>query len=50
MPHPAGEISVSYKFGRRLQAEINLPAGVTGTFCWQGKETPLHAGQNKLTL
>ena len=50
IPHPAGEISVSYKAGRRLRAEINLPEGVSGTFVWQGKETPLHAGQNQLTL
>ena len=50
MPHPAGEIAVKYKVGRKLQAEITLPAGVTGTFFWKGTETPLNPGLNKLSL
>ena len=50
MPHPAGEIAVKYKVGRKLQAEITLPAGVSGTFYWKGTETPLHSGTNKLSL
>lgn len=49
MPHPAGEISVSYKVGRKLQAVITLPEGVSGTLCWQGEEIPLRPGQNRLT-
>ncbi|MCR4860427.1 MAG: alpha-rhamnosidase [Bacteroidales bacterium] len=50
MPHPAGEISVHYKAGRKLQAEISLPAGVSGTFCWKGTQTALKPGLNKLSL
>jgi len=50
MPHPAGEISVHYKVGRKLHAEISLPTGVSGTFCWKGKQTALKPGLNKLAL
>ena len=49
MPHPAGKISVDYSnSGNGLKAEINLPAGITGTFIWDGKSYNLKSGINKL--
>lgn len=51
MPHPNGEISVSYKQTKKgLTAEISLPEGVSGTFVWEGTSTQLKGGQNSLTL
>ena len=51
MPHPEGMISVSYdNSGRRLKAEINLPANVTGTFVWEGQNYQLKGGNNKINL
>lgn len=46
MPHPLGDIAVSYHVGKRgdLFAEITLPDGVEGTFRWKGKSYPLHGG------
>ena len=29
-----------------LDAFVELPAGVSGTFVWEGKEYPLQAGKN----
>ena len=46
MPHPDGEISVSYRHGRKLKAEITLPAGVSGTFMWNGTSKELVPGKN----
>ena len=51
MPHPSGEISVHYKVkGKKLQAEIVLPASVDGLFVWNGKEQYLRGGKNTFTL
>ena len=46
MPHPKGIIKVSYD----RNAVITLPAGVTGTFVWKGKETILNSGENKIKM
>ena len=48
IPHPAGFIRVDYKLDKkgRLDAFVELPAGVSGTFVWEGKEYPLQAGKN----
>jgi hypothetical protein len=43
IPHPAGKISLSMaRVGEFWTAKIALPAGVEGTFEWQGKSHPLH--------
>jgi hypothetical protein len=47
VPHPQGEIQVSYKPG---SASITLPGTVSGSFVWQGKKYPLKAGKNLLTI
>lgn len=48
IPHPAGFIRVDYKLDKkgRLDAFVELPAGISGTFVWEGKEYPLRAGKN----
>ena len=47
-PHPKGEIRVEY---RRtpvgLRATITLPAGLSGSFVYQGRAHPLHPGLNR---
>ena len=50
IPHPAGDVSVSYKEdGRgRLTATVSLPDGVDGTFVWKGKSRRLHSGEQTL--
>ncbi|MFD3003557.1 alpha-L-rhamnosidase C-terminal domain-containing protein [Pontibacter toksunensis] len=53
IPHPKGQIKVKYSVNRKnqLKAEVTLPEGVTGTFVWNGKETPLTGGKkNSLSL
>ncbi len=51
IPHPNGEISVKLALeGGKLEAEVNLPASVTGDFIWRGERRALKAGQNKLSL
>ncbi len=51
MPHPNGMISVSYRLKKEnLTAEISLPQGVSGSFVWKGKTTPLVPGKNALML
>lgn len=52
MPHPKGNISVSYKFDKRgvFTAEITLPETVTGLFIWKGKEFELKGGKQTITI
>ena len=51
VPHPKGSISVQYKLrGKTLRAEITLPEGVDGEFCWNGRTQELHGGMNTLSL
>ena len=51
MPHPAGKISVDYNVsGNGLNADIKLPAGITGTFVWKGKNYELKGGENFIEL
>ena len=52
MPHPAGDIEVVLERtgARGLRARATLPAGVTGTFEWDGRRVPLHPGPQELTL
>jgi len=50
-PHPHGLIHVEYKRnGAGLDASIDLPGTLTGNFVFKGKTTPLHAGENHLTV
>ena len=45
IPHPNGEVVVKLvQLNGKLEAEVSLPAGVTGEFVWQGKRRPLKAG------
>jgi alpha-L-rhamnosidase len=51
VPHPAGEIHVSLeRDGEALKARIVLPEGINGTLHWRGKELPLHAGEQALSV
>ena len=51
IPHPQGAISVKYRVqGKALQAEINLPAGVTGTFTWGGQSRELSGGKTTIKI
>jgi alpha-L-rhamnosidase len=52
VPHPAGDVDVSLtRVGASgLRAQVTLPPGVTGTFEWNGRRVPLHAGRQELTL
>lgn len=51
IPHPNGEVAVKLALnGAKLEAEVNLPANVTGEFIWRGARRPLKSGLNRLTL
>lgn len=50
IPHPKGNISVSYRVGKKLKADIILPPEVTGTFVWRGRQLPLHPGRQSVEL
>ncbi len=48
-PHPAGTIDVHFeKKGNALTGEVTLPANLTGTLAWNGKEQTLHGGVNPI--
>lgn len=49
-PHPQGEIRSDLQFADgKASGTIELPAGITGTFVWAGKEYPLQAGVNRIS-
>ncbi|HEV2494408.1 MAG TPA: alpha-L-rhamnosidase C-terminal domain-containing protein [Terriglobia bacterium] len=51
LPHPLGDISVSYqREGSHLAVDVTLPAGLTGTFSWKGRTVPLRRGQQHLAF
>ena len=51
MPHPEGSITVHYQVkGKKIKAEVELPAGVDGLFLWNGKQQYLRGGKNSFTL
>jgi hypothetical protein len=51
MPTPKGVISVRYtRDNQVVKAHISLPPGLPGELNWHGKLTPLHAGEQELTL
>jgi hypothetical protein len=51
MPHPRGSVAVKYSHADgNWNMNVNLPAGVSGSFVWKGKTYPLKAGANSLKL
>lgn len=52
MPHPEGNISVYLKrIGKNgIKAVITLPAGIPGTFSWNGHTVALHGGKQSIVL
>jgi hypothetical protein len=50
VPHPAGDVDVVLaRVGARgVRATVTLPAGVTGTFAWDGREAPLRPGRQEI--
>lgn len=52
MPHPKGKIIVAYKQRAtgKWDFSVQLPATVTGTFIWKGKQYALHEGNNSFEL
>ncbi len=51
VPHPRGDVDVALERvgSRGVRARITLPAGVTGTFEWNGRRVPLRAGMQEIT-
>ena len=52
MPHPDGTISVSLERKRKdsIEGTVLLPAGIKGTFIWNGKRMALHGGKQQVNL
>jgi alpha-L-rhamnosidase len=51
IPHPRGEVAVSLNvIAGKLEAEVDLPAGVEGDFVWGEKRRPLASGRSRLSL
>ena len=51
IPHPKGNISVKYtRQNNKWLIKVNLPDETPGRLVWKGKEYPLKAGENNLTL
>jgi len=51
LPHPAGQIITRVKrAGVGVQAEVTLPADVSGTFVWEGQTVALKAGENQVEI
>jgi len=51
VPLPQGTIQVKMKLsGGKLEAEVDLPASLTGIFLWNGKKIKLKSGKQMITL
>ena len=51
IPHPGGQISVSYKLqNKKWSISIQLPNSTDGTFIWKGKSYPLKGGNNQFSI
>jgi len=51
MPVPHGEIDVEYtRTEKGIEAEVSLPAGVSGKLIWKGKEIPIQGQTHSLAL
>ncbi|WP_040006601.1 alpha-L-rhamnosidase-related protein [Fibrisoma limi] len=48
MPHPRGDMRVMLKRTGQtgIDGSVTLPAGLTGTFLWNGRSIPLREGRN----
>ncbi len=50
-PHPAGMIKVTYhRSGKALDATVDLPGSLSGTFLFAGKSWPLKPGTNHIQV
>jgi hypothetical protein len=51
VPSPKGAIEVKYEVvASALDAEVTLPADVTGELLWKGKTVSLHSGNQRISL
>jgi hypothetical protein len=51
LPHPRGQIKVEYqRKGNRLEADVALPADVSGWFVWNGQKVALKPGPQHLSF
>jgi hypothetical protein len=51
IPHPKGEITVSYELKKnKWEVIINLPENTTGLFIWKGKQYGIKPGKNDYNL
>jgi hypothetical protein len=51
MPVPSGMVEVKFqRAGKKVEARVALPAGMSGNLNWKGRRTRLHAGQQMITL
>ncbi|WP_025414468.1 family 78 glycoside hydrolase catalytic domain [Gemmatirosa kalamazoonensis] len=52
VPHPLGDVEVRLERvgATGVRGEVTLPAGLSGTFVWRGREAPLHAGRQEIRL
>ena len=51
VPHPAGAIRVKYRHeGSRWSAEVDLPAGLSGSLIWKGSAVSLHPGEQQFAF
>jgi hypothetical protein len=52
MPHPDGEIKLDLKLSskNKLTGTVTLPATVQGKFVWNGKESQLKSGTQKIAF
>jgi alpha-L-rhamnosidase len=51
LPIPKGLVEVRYDQTQKgVEAEVTLPAGVSGELIWHGHKSPLHPGLQKLNL
>ena len=51
MPHPNGFVDVELtRVNSKLEGEVNLPKGTSGTFIWEENEISLKEGSQKISL
>lgn len=50
MPHPKGEIEVSYNLNSKPMALIKLPEGISGSLVFKGKTYVLQSGTNTIKM
>ena len=51
VPSPKGLVRIDLRFDAgRVSGTVTLPEGLSGVFAWQGAETPLTGGENRIAL